>query len=63
MLQKKKHKFKSAKKFLFIHKIINIWRAWKTNSLFNLINHQPDSDKNYLYAKDLNKAAKQFKAF
>ena len=24
----------------------------KTNSLFNLINHQPDIDKIYLYAKD-----------
>ena len=24
----------------------------KTNSLFNLINQQPDIDKNYLYAKD-----------
>ena len=24
----------------------------KTNSLFNLINHQPDIDKNYLHAKD-----------
>ena len=25
----------------------------KTNGLFNLINHQPDIDKLYLYAKDL----------
>ena len=24
----------------------------KTNSLFNLINHQPDIDKIYLFAKD-----------
>ena len=24
----------------------------KTNSLFSLINHQPDIDKNYLHAKD-----------
>ena len=24
----------------------------KTNSTFNLINQQPDIDKNYLYAKD-----------
>ena len=24
----------------------------KTNSLFNLINHQPDIDKIYLYAKE-----------
>ena len=24
----------------------------KTNSLFNLIQHQPDNDKIYLYAKD-----------
>ena len=32
----------------------------KTNSLFNLINHQPDIDKNYLYTKDLNEAKYQF---
>ena len=28
------------------------YRSGKTNSLFNLINHQPDIDKIYLYAKD-----------
>ena len=27
----------------------------KTNSLFNLTNQQPDTDKIYLYAKDLSK--------
>ena len=32
----------------------------KTNSLFNLINQQPDIDKIYLYAKDLNEAKYQF---
>ena len=32
----------------------------KTNLLFNLINHQPDIDKNYLYTKDLNEAKHQF---
>ena len=32
----------------------------KTNSLFNLINQQPDIDKIYLYAKDLHKAKYQF---
>ena len=32
----------------------------KTNSLFNLINHQPDIDKIYLYANDLNEAKYQF---
>ena len=26
--------------------------SWKTNSLFNLMNQQPDVDKIYLYAKD-----------
>ena len=31
----------------------------KTNSLFNLINQQPDIDKIYLYAKDLNEAKYQ----
>ena len=28
----------------------------KTNSLFNLVNQQPDTDKIYLYAKDPYKA-------
>ena len=28
----------------------------KTNSVFNLINQQPDIDKIYLYAKDPNEA-------
>ena len=32
----------------------------KTNSLFNLINHQPDIDKIYLYAKDPYKAKYKF---
>ena len=32
----------------------------KTNSLFSLINHQPDIDEIYLYAKDLNKAKYEF---
>ena len=32
----------------------------KTNSLFNLINQQPDIDKCYLYAKDPYKAKYQF---
>ena len=32
----------------------------KTNSLLNLINQQPDIDKIYLYAKDLNEAKCQF---
>ena len=32
----------------------------KTNSLFNLINQQPDIDKSYLYAKDLYKAKSRF---
>ena len=32
----------------------------KTNSLFNLINHPPDIDKIYLYAKDLFEAKYQF---
>ena len=33
---------------------INNWGSGsgKTNSLFNLINHEPDIDKVYLYAKD-----------
>ena len=32
----------------------------KTNSLFNLINHQPDIDKIYLFTIDLNEAKYQF---
>ena len=32
----------------------------KTNSLFNLINHQPNIDKIYLYAKDPYEAKYQF---
>ena len=40
--------------------IIGGSRSGKTNSLFNLINHQPDIDKIYLYAKDLNEAKYQF---
>ena len=36
--------------------IIGGSRSGKTNSLFNLINQQPDIDKIYLYAKDPYKA-------
>ena len=32
----------------------------KANSLFNLINHQPDIDKIYLYAKDPYEAKYEF---
>ena len=32
----------------------------KTNSLLNLVNHQPDIDSIYLYAKDPYKAKYQF---
>ena len=32
----------------------------KTNSLFNLINQQPDTDKTYFYAKDPYEAKYQF---
>ena len=31
----------------------------KTNSLFSLVNHQPDIDKIYLYAKDTYEAKNQ----
>ena len=40
--------------------IIGASGSGKTNSLFNLINHQRDIDKIYLYAKDLNEAKYQF---
>ena len=34
--------------------IINNWRIWiwKKNALFNIIDHEPDIDKIYSYAKD-----------
>ena len=40
--------------------IIGGSRFGKINSLSNLIHHQPDIDKIYLYAKDLNEAKCQF---
>ena len=40
--------------------IINDSRSEKTNALLYLINHQPDIDKNYIYAKDKFKASYQF---
>ena len=33
---------------------------WKTNSLLNLINNEPDIDKIYLHAKDLNETKYKF---
>ena len=33
---------------------------FKTNCMFNLINHQPDIDEIYLYAKDPYEAKYQF---
>ena len=40
--------------------IIGSSGSGKTNSLFNLINQQPDIDKIYLYAKDPYKAKYKF---
>ena len=40
--------------------IIEGFASGKMNSLINLINHQPNIDNIYLYAKDLNKARHQF---
>ena len=34
--------------------IVGGYGSGKTNALLNLINHEPDIDKIYLYAKDLN---------
>ena len=39
--------------------IVRIRGSGKTNSLFNLISHQPNIDKIYLYAKYLCKAKYQ----
>ena len=46
-------------KFLIIH-IIGSAISGQTNSLFNLINHQPEIEKIYLYAKDPYEAKYQF---
>ena len=40
--------------------IVGGYRSGEMNSLFNLINHQPDIDKSYLYAKDPYKAKYHF---
>ena len=40
--------------------IIGVSGSGKTNSLCNLIGHQPDIDKTYLYAKDPYEAKYQF---
>ena len=40
--------------------IIRGCESGRTNSLFNLINQQPDIDKIYLYAKDPYEAKYQF---
>ena len=44
------------------YRALIIWcsGSGKTNSLFNLINHQPDIDKIYLYAKDPYETKYQF---
>ena len=44
------------------YRILIIWgsRSGKTNSLFNLINQEPDIDKTYLNAKDPNESKNQF---
>ena len=44
-----------------IQNINNWWfRIRKTNALLNLINEQKDSDKIYLYAKDLNESKYEY---
>ena len=40
--------------------IIGAFGSVKTNALLNLINHEPDIDKIYLYAKDPYEAKYQF---
>ena len=44
----------------YIILIIGSFGFGKTDSLFNLISHQPDIDKIYLYAKDAYEAKYQF---
>ena len=39
--------------------IVGCSGSWKTNALLNLINHEPDVDKIYLYAKGPYKAKKK----
>ena len=40
--------------------IIGVSRSRQTNSLFNLLGHQPDTDKILLYAKDPFEAKSRF---
>ena len=44
------------------YKILIIWGPWsgKTNSLFNLLNQEPDFEKIYLHAKDRYEGKYQF---
>ena len=60
--QAKKHnpKFQEIPNHPYRILIIGGSGSGKTNSLLNLINNQPDIDKTYLYAKDLNEAKHQF---
>ena len=56
MLQKKTYKniTQIGHKFLIIYRVLITGGSGsrKKNTLSNLINHQPDIDKVYLYAKD-----------
>ena len=47
-----------AKNFWSLYQVLI--GSGKTNLLFNLVSHQPDIDKIYLYAKDLYEAKHQF---
>ena len=47
-----------AKNFWSLYQVLI--GSGKTNLLFNLVSHQPDIDKIYLYAKDLYEAKYQF---
>ena len=59
-----KTKYNSKRPYIQDHPyrilIIGGSRPGKTNTLLNLINHQPDFEKIYPYAKDLYKAKYQF---
>ena len=44
------------------HRILKAggFRSRKTNALLNIIHHEPDTDKIYLFPKDLNKAKSKY---
>ena len=57
----KEHLARLARRFWPSIQNINLWKfqKWNKNALLNQINHGPDIDKEFLYAKDPIKAKHQ----